>query len=61
MILYIIFAQNIDCGQVIPKKTTFPRQSAILNTKQCRKFWRKIDVALKMYLIQQRLPLFARL
>ena len=36
LILFIIFAQNIDCGHAIPKKTTFPRQLAILNTKQCR-------------------------
>ena len=49
LILFIIFAQNIDCGHVIPKKTPFPRQLAILNTKQCRKLWRKIDVARKMY------------
>ena len=49
LILFIIFAQNIDCEHVISKKTTLPRQLAILNTKQCRKFWRKIDVARKMY------------
>ena len=42
------FAQNIDCGHVISKKTPFPRQLAIMNTKQCRKFWRKIDVTRKM-------------
>ena len=32
-ILFIIFAQNIYCGHVIPWKTSFARQLAILNTK----------------------------
>ena len=31
--LFIIFVQNIDCGHVIPRKTSFARQLAILNTK----------------------------
>ena len=33
MILFIIFAQNIDCEHVIPGKTSFARQLAILKTK----------------------------
>ena len=32
MILFIIFAQNIDCGYAIPRKTSFARQLSILNT-----------------------------
>ena len=33
LILFNIFAQNIDCGHVIPRKTSFVGQLAIMTTK----------------------------